>query len=188
MRQRLLEAVEQLHEQGLRYGEVSLEQILSEAQLTRSTFYAYFDDKDALLRELASVVLDELLVPWQQLPPVPTRAEFRRGIDAIVRAYVPHRAVMVAIAELSPTGQAAAEFSALMDQSTQAVAAYIVAGQSAGRVDGTLHPPTVAALLMWMTERGLAKLVAPARPDELGGLVDALTEIFWRTLFEEDGR
>ncbi len=35
---------------------------------------------------------------------------------------------------------------------------------------------------MWMSERGLAKLVAHAGPRELDALADGLTEIFWRTL------
>ena len=63
-----------------------------------------------------------------------------------------------------------------------AVSAYIAQGQSSGDFDSELDATTTAALLMWMTERGLAKLVADAADEELGALADSLTEIFWRTL------
>lgn len=179
---KLLAAVERLHEEGLAYGEVSVERLITAAGVTRSTFYSYFDDKDALLTDLAGAVLDELLQPWFAIDPAGSKEDLRRGIDGIFRTYRAHRAIMVAIDEPMPGGSAEREFQGLMARSTAAVSAYIKAGQASGTVDAALDANTLAALLMWMSERGLAKSVAQAGPRELDALADGLTEIFWRTL------
>lgn len=179
---KLLAAVESLHDRGLAYGDMSVESLISQAGVTRSTFYSYFEDKDALLRDLASTVLDQLLKPWFAIEPQGSKNDLRRGIDGIFRSYRAHRVIMVAIDEPLPGGSAEREFEGLMARSATAVAGYIKAGQAAGTVDATLDAATLSALLMWMSERGLAKLVAHAGPRERDALADGLTEIFWRTL------
>ena len=181
LQEKLLAAVERFHEQGVVYGDVSVAQLITVAGVTRSTFYAYFPDKDALLRDLAAAVLDQLLDPWIAIPGG-SKEDLRRGIEAIIKTYRCHRAVMVAIDEPIPDGYAQREFERLMDRGTAAVSAYIKAGQTAGDIRSSLDAGTTSSLLMWMTERGLAKMVANAGPRELDTLADGLTEIFWRTL------
>jgi AcrR family transcriptional regulator len=185
-RSRLLDAVERLYEDNLHYSEISVERLIREAGITRSTFYAYFDDKDSLLQELAATVLDELLSYWTELPAGATRAELQQGITQIVESYIPHRAVMVAVGDPAPGSDARERFETLfIERSATEVAAFISAGQKAGTVDSNLHPQTTAALLMWMTERGLAKLVAPASRANAAALAESLADIFWRVLSVE---
>jgi TetR/AcrR family transcriptional regulator, ethionamide resistance regulator len=187
LEEKLLAAVESLHGRGLGYGDISVETLISEAGVTRSTFYAYFEDKDALLRDLAGTVVDELLQPWLAIQPHGSKSDLRRGIDEICRTYRAHGAIMVAIDEPIPGGGAEREFTGLMARGAAAVSAYVKAGQAAGLIDPTLDAATVAALLMWMSERGLAKLVADAAPRDIDALAEGLTEIFWRTLRGEAG-
>jgi AcrR family transcriptional regulator len=180
--EKLLAAVELLHDEGLAFGDMSVERLITAAGVTRSTFYSYFKDKDALLRDLAGSVLDDLLAPWLSMRPDGSKEDFRRGIKEIFSKYRAHRVVMLAIDEPSPGGSAEREFTELMGRSAAAVSRYIKAGQSSGTIDKDLSAKTTATLLMWMSERGLAKMVAAARPADLNGLAEALTEIFWRTL------
>ena len=49
VRRRLLAVVEQLLTEGESYAEISVERLVSEANLSRSTFYVYFEDKGDLL-------------------------------------------------------------------------------------------------------------------------------------------
>lgn len=178
----LLSAVESLHDDGLAFGDMSVERLISTAGVTRSTFYSYFEDKDALLRDLARSVLDDLLQTWQSIRADGSKADLRRGVDEIFVKYRTHRVVMLAIDEPFPGGSAEREFVDLMGRSTDVVTRFIQAGQQTGRIDKDLSSTTTAALLMWMSERGLAKMVADAHDDELDRLAEALTEIFWRTL------
>ena len=50
IRHRLLEVVEDLLDKGESYTELSVERLVSEAGISRSTFYVYFEDKGDLLR------------------------------------------------------------------------------------------------------------------------------------------
>ncbi len=108
---------------GLAYGDVSVERLVTAAGVTRSTFYSYFDDKDALLRDLAGAVLDKLLQPWFAIEPEGSKEDLRRGIDGIFRTYRAHRVIMVAIDEPIPGGSAEREFEGLMARSSTAVSA-----------------------------------------------------------------
>ncbi|BDB43953.1 MULTISPECIES: TetR/AcrR family transcriptional regulator [Mycobacterium] len=184
LREKLLAAVEVLHNQGFAYGDMSVERLINEAGVTRSTFYSYFDDKDALLRDLAGSVLDELLQPWFAIRPDGSKADLRRGIDGIFARYRAHRVIMAAIDEPPPGGSAEREFVGLMTRGASAVASYIRSGQASGAIDRSLDAATTSTLLMWMSERGLAKMVAGAGAHELDALAEGLTEIFWRTLRE----
>jgi AcrR family transcriptional regulator len=46
-------AVERLLDEGMNYTEISVQRIISEAKIARSTFYAHFRDKSDLLSRLA---------------------------------------------------------------------------------------------------------------------------------------
>jgi TetR/AcrR family transcriptional regulator, ethionamide resistance regulator len=181
---KLLAAIERLYDQGEPYSDVSVERLIREAGVTRSTFYSYYADKDALLGELALTVLDGLVAFWSRLSPSLTRGELEDAISQILTAYIPHRAVMVAICNPVPSRDARAVFETMfMERSAKKVARFIKAGQDQGHIDPELDADTTAALLMWMTERGLDKLVARAEPQRVQALARSLTDIFWRTLF-----
>ena len=68
----LLGAVERLLERGESYTELSVERLVAEAGVSRSTFYVYFEDKGHLLRELTDEVLEQMLSStrawWARLP------------------------------------------------------------------------------------------------------------------------
>lgn len=179
--ERLLGAVERLHDSGEAYSEISVERLIREAGVTRSTFYSHFDHKDSLLSELASGVLDELLTYWTDMPSGPSKVDLRQAIGDIFEAYLPHRAVMVAIDEPAPDSEIAERFTSMMGRSTAAVADRIRTEQARGAMATDVHPETLAELLMWMTERGLAKLVEPDA--DILRLADSLTEIFWRAWY-----
>jgi len=57
MRRRLLEVVQQLLDEGESFTEMSVERLVSEAGISRSTFYVYFEDKGDLLRTTMSAQL-----------------------------------------------------------------------------------------------------------------------------------
>jgi AcrR family transcriptional regulator len=60
IREHLLEAVERLVSDGLSFTELSVERLATEAGVSRSTFYVYFDDKAALLTAWLAEVIDEV--------------------------------------------------------------------------------------------------------------------------------
>lgn len=187
VRDRLLEVVERLLETGESYTEMSVERIVSQAGLARSTFYVYFEDKgDLLVAWFAGITaeLDEAARRWWTLGPGATAEDLRAALDGIVRAYRPHTTLMAAVYDASAYDPAVRELvETMMRRNTAGLRRHIRAGQKAGFVDPGLLPDQTAGWLTWMAERGLHQLVRTAPDAEVERLVDAYTAIIWNTLY-----
>src|SRR2546421_3862867 len=99
---RLLDAVERLLADGESFTEVSVERLVTEAELSRSTFYVYFEDKGDLLQALTADVMTEVIDAaraWWELPPDAQRADLEAAMRGIVSVYRGHMTLMVAVVE-----------------------------------------------------------------------------------------
>jgi AcrR family transcriptional regulator len=164
-----------------------VERLVSEAQLSRSTFYVYFQDKGDLLRawfteieaEIASAARD-----WWALDRTSTREDLRTALSNVVSVYRPHTTLMAAMYDAAAYDQAVRELvGAMMDRNIAGLRKHIRAGQRGGFIDPSLPPQETAAWLTWMAERGLHQLVRYAGDAELDRLIDAYTGIVWNTLY-----
>jgi AcrR family transcriptional regulator len=188
VRQRLLGVVEQLLASGESYAAISVERLVSEARLSRSTFYVYFEDKGALLRAWFAHVMEELedaVASWWKLDGDATRADLRSALEQIVVTYRPHATLMAAVFETaSYDGTVRDEVSLMMSRNVAALRAHIKLGQRRGWIDPNLLPAETAAWLTWMSERGQHQMVRTADDAEVERLIDAYTDIVWNTLYE----
>lgn len=186
---RVLEAVEALLEEtGTTYTELSVERLVSEAGMSRSTFYVYFEDKGDLLVALTGDVIQQLLTAgqvWWDQPATATRDDVRDALDGIMELYTRHRVVLMAVIEVSSYDEAVREtFADMMQENVQGMAAHIRRGQKEGFVHPDLDARRTAAWLVWMAERGFYQLIDPATPRSRQALVVALNEIIWNVLYE----
>jgi TetR/AcrR family transcriptional regulator, ethionamide resistance regulator len=182
----VLAILRRLLEEGETFSEISVERLASEAGISRTTFYVYFEDKTDVLREWYAEMTEELVAAaqhWWGLGPGATRADLREGVSRIVGAYRPHTALLVA------THEAAGYDAAVRDLVESAMEVYIAglrrhirAGQRAGFVDPELPPGQSAFWLAWMAERGLHRAIAAPGP-ELERLIDAYAAIVWNALY-----
>ncbi|WP_320671865.1 TetR/AcrR family transcriptional regulator [Patulibacter defluvii] len=186
IRARLLRAVEHCLERET-YTDVSVERLVREAGIARSTFYVYFEDKGDLLRALAEDVIAEIIESagyWWSLPPEATREDLREAMERIADTYRTHRVVMTAVVEATSYDERIREqFAVLLERTIAEVAAHVVDGQRRGFAHADVDPEQTALWLTWMTERGLFQLVTPAGADETERLMRALTDIVWNTLY-----
>jgi TetR/AcrR family transcriptional regulator, ethionamide resistance regulator len=187
MRHRLLEVVERLLGEGESYTEISVERLVQEANISRSTFYVYFEDKGDLLRAWFNEIVEELneaAEPWWSLDGDATREDLRGVLESIVKGYQPHTPLMAATYDAAAYDVAIRELvGGMMDGNAAGLRKHIRAGQKAGFVDPELPPAQTAAWLTWMAERGLHQLVRTAGAAELEKLIDAYTAIVWNTLY-----
>jgi AcrR family transcriptional regulator len=187
LRTRLLEAMEALLAEGHGFTELSVERLASEAGVSRSTFYVYFEDKGDLLRAWLEGITSEVTEAardWWALPAGATKADLRAVLDRIVRTYRPHTLLMGAVFAASTyDGALRQDVDRFIGGNIAGLKRHIAAGQKAGTVDPGLRPAQTAAWLTWMAERGLHLLVASASDEELERLVDAYTDIIWNTLY-----
>lgn len=187
IRSQLLTAVERLLADGQGFTELSVERMATEAGVSRSTFYVYFEDKADLLRAwLAGIIADVYAAAqaWWALPETATKADLRAALAHIVTTYRPHTTLMSAVLDASGYDEGVrADFDAFMRRNIAGLRAHIIAGQRSGSIDAGLLPRQTAAWLTWMAERGLHLMVSAAGDAELQRLIVAYTDIIWSTLY-----
>ncbi|MEU7812809.1 TetR/AcrR family transcriptional regulator [Pseudonocardia sp. NPDC049154] len=186
MAARLAPAVLDLLGSGLRYRDLSVEQIANAAGMARSTFYAHFDDKSHLLALLARDVVDEVVAAgtdWTDLRGDATEADMRAAFAAILDTYRRHRVMMEALTEESSHDRRVrSEFERMYTLARQLIAEHVAEGQVRGTVDPWIDAEPTVAWLVAMLDRGL---YLHARRGELTDerSVSALAAVVWRTLY-----
>jgi len=184
----LLAAVEQLLAEGESYTELSVERLVTEAGISRSTFYVYFEDKGHLLQRLTEDVISDFMAAaskWWSLPPGASREEVGAGLREMVDVYRPHGILMGAVVDAAGYDTAVRQaFGRMVARSIAEVAAHIRAGQQAGTIRAELDPEVTAGWLTWMTERGLFQLVREAADGDVDALAQGLTAVVWNTLYD----
>jgi TetR/AcrR family transcriptional regulator, ethionamide resistance regulator len=187
MRNRLLGVVERLLEDGESYTELSVERLVGEAKMSRSTFYVYFEDKGDLLSAWFGEITEEIenaARDWWALDAGATRDDLRAALSKIVKTYKPHTTLMAAVYDAAAYDPGVRELvEGMMSWNVAGLRNHIKAGQKAGFIDPDLLPQQTAAWLQWMAERGLHQLVRNAGPAEVERLIDAYTSIVWNTLY-----
>jgi AcrR family transcriptional regulator len=182
----LARIVERLAADGERYSEISVERLINGADISRSTFYVYFEDKGALLIAMAEGVVQELLEAcrvWWELPD-PTEEDIHNALHGIIAVYRAHAAVWGAFVEAaSYDPNVRDQFTAVVGQCADGVTEHIREGQKQGFVRSEIDPRRTGLWLTWMTERGLYQLTPDASAAELEKLCRALTGIVWQALY-----
>jgi AcrR family transcriptional regulator len=187
MRVRLMEVVERMLDEGESFTAISVERMVSEAGLSRSTFYVYFEDKGDLLRAWFGGVTTEVegaARDWWTLGPDATREDLREVLRRVVTTYRPHATLMAAMYDAAAYDPAVRELvDGMMGGNVAGLRKHIRVGQKAGFIDPDLPAAETAGWLTWMAERGLHRLIHDASEAELERLVDAYTAIVWNTLY-----
>lgn len=186
-RVRLLRAMEQLLEDGRSFAEISVEDLITAAGVARSTFYACFEDKGALLLELAEHVTAEVEVAaarWYDLPPHATRGDLKEALRELMKAHLQHKLTLVAVVEsASFDPRVRAEYEAVMSRRITAMTRAFRTQQRAGGIRADVDVDLVAPWIGWMTERGFFQLLKP-NSVVTEGEIEGMTTLVWRVLYD----
>jgi AcrR family transcriptional regulator len=187
IRDRLLAAVEGLLAEGHNYAEVSVERLVQEAGISRSTFYVYFEDKGELLRAWFAQITEELTgaaQDWWNLDENVRREDVHAALSRIVDTYQPHTRLMAAVFDAASYDSAVREeVDAMMAANTGGLRKHIRDGQQGGWIAPNLPPAETAGWLTWMAERGFHLMIQTADRDEAKALVEAYTDVIWNALY-----
>ncbi|WP_442902726.1 TetR/AcrR family transcriptional regulator [Gordonia sp. HS-NH1] len=156
------------------FAEISVAQILTEAQVSRATFYAYFSSRFAVLRGLLEQAMDDI---FQTVSPFlrrsaedPPEAALERSIAEVTRTWRRHRTVLQAVNHHWPTEPSLQElWLEITGRFIEAGATEIERERETGVMVSTVPSRQLAATLFWGTERVLhiAGLgMDPDLPDE----------------------
>lgn len=186
IRDKLRQALETLHAGGMRYTEISVEKLSAEAGLTRTTFYAYFQDKaDVLMAWLEHLHAESDTVPpgWTTRDRAPTRSELREDIADALARYRPHVAVLAAARDTAlfePRVNIA--YRGLVQSSVDDLSDHIRRGRRGGWIKPDLPPTEIATWLASMVHRALST-TPPLDHDADAERLDDYVDIFWNTLY-----
>jgi TetR/AcrR family transcriptional regulator, ethionamide resistance regulator len=187
VRDQLLAAVEKLLAEGEMYAEISVDRLVAEAGIGRSTFYKYFSDKGDLLRAWFEAITAQVAgasAGWLRMGAEVDRQLLGARMAEIFERYRPHVALMATLYEVARYDPGVA--AAMADVERRSVAeleAHIATGQREGWVDSDLLTHETAAWLSWLQERGQHQLLRAASEAEVARLVRGYTEIVWSTLY-----
>jgi AcrR family transcriptional regulator len=174
------------------FTSLSVEDIIQEAGIARSTFYVYFSDKGQMLNAFTADLLDEALVAvsaWWDLPPTADYGALRGALAGFVRFFHQHSALLNAVIDASAYDEGVREpgseegFARMVRAGEVGIAEHIRAGQRAGSVTSDLEPEVVARWLVRLVEQGLYELTASADEARLERQIDAISMVVWNTLY-----
>ncbi|WP_320671864.1 TetR/AcrR family transcriptional regulator [Patulibacter defluvii] len=185
--ERLRIAVEALLDEDESYASISIERLMAEAGLSRSTFYAYFTDKGDLLRAWSVRASETTRVAsgrWWALGTDLTREALEDALRHVMREYRPHARVMASVYDAAVyDDDLREEVAAMMREHVGSLEAHIRRGQEGGWVAPDLLPHETAAWLIWMAERVEHQVVAHSDDAALERLVVGFADVVWNTLY-----
>jgi TetR/AcrR family transcriptional regulator, ethionamide resistance regulator len=187
VRSRLLAAAEMLLDRGFSFTEISVEDLITQAGAARSTFYAHFEDKGALLLELTDHVTSELEVAasrWYRLPREATREDLRAALAELMVSHLRHRPTLLAVTEAAAYDpRVRAEYEGSMARRFEEMERGFRAQQLEGGVRADVDPAQVTPWIGWMTERGLFQLLGDG-PASVERYLEGMTTVIWNTIYE----
>lgn len=186
MQAAVLQATEELLDEGHSYANLKVEQIATRAGIGRTAFYFYFRDKRELLMHLTESLVTELYEHaerfWQSDPGAGI-GEISDVLHANVTIYMRHASVLRAVNEMAAVDDVVGEFwRGLVHRFIDANIQRIEADSAAGR-SHVEHPAETAFVLMWGTERVLYEWSRANPGTDPTALIEALVAVWQRALF-----
>lgn len=183
-RRRILDCTRQLLRQRP-WPQLSLQEIMRCAEMSRTAFYRHFDDRDQLLLALLGDLQDAFVsagAEWKQGSEDPIRA-LRHGLLEVTMVFVDHGHVLQALVDAASESQQLSDaYDQMVDSLVQATSARIAAENAAGR-SGIGDPEGIARALLRMNERFLLDVYGRSTSAHPEQATAVLTEIWTRTIY-----
>jgi len=161
----------------------SISRIVEGADVSRGTFYLYFESKEDIFRTLAEALLSqvvELQRPLDRLDPIET---IRRSIRGFVGYYRDHARLMAVLEQVATHD---ASFRTLRRDMRRGVAQravrFIAALQRNGDVPATVDPRYAATALTGMVDRFAYVWLVLEEDFEEDQVVDHLTRLWFQAI------
>jgi AcrR family transcriptional regulator len=187
VRDKLLAAAERIIDDELTYFELTVDQLVREAGISRATFYANFQDIEALLQAVITPIFDELATAaelWTDLPANLTREDLLTAMRAVIDIHQKHTFVMSAASSAgSSRAGLQAQYEALMQRTARSIEAHISRGQRAGFVRAELDAASTATLITWGVERRLGRAGNLLTAADRRRVASSLTDMLWEVLY-----
>jgi TetR/AcrR family transcriptional regulator, ethionamide resistance regulator len=170
------------------FRELTVDELMRRTELSRPSFYVYFQDRhDLVLRVVAHLRRELFAMSQRWLRGTGDRREIARdALEGIVGVFADHGPVLRALADAATDDPRVEQaYASLVQSFVDATARFIEDEVAAGRVL-PLEPRETATALVWMMERYLSLSLGrePLTPRQT--VVDTLATIWIRVLYGSD--
>ena len=164
-------------------AEIGIEELARGAGISRSSFYFYFESRQAMLLALLSRASDNLITQvecWLE-PQSDARQSVRQSIELAVKMWDEHGAVLLAAQNPDAPAEAQEFMADLNGRLVVATEEMIESSRATGAAPaGPPSARSLATMLVGMTEHAISH--SAEEPE----LVDTLTSIWQRAIFAGD--
>jgi AcrR family transcriptional regulator len=176
-------AVERMLDEGMRFTEISVQEIVDEAHIARSTFYTHFRDKTEVLSKLADSIKDRLVAlaeQWDPSGPQGGVEGFQAFFETVIAAHRRNFSVMSAIREIAGYDPDVSNFyRSNLERADAAVRKTLLAEQQEGATPDDLDPTAASRVIVWGGEQAIVHHIMVNDGSGDKALARELAQIWW---------
>jgi AcrR family transcriptional regulator len=176
-------AVERLLDEGKNYTEISVQRIISEAKIARSTFYAHFRDKSDLLSRLAEATRENFFnaaSAWEAMGAAAGVPSLAQIFGELIAKHREHSALLLAISEIAAYDPVVRDFyTSDLDAFEARVVMDLKERQRAGLTAPDLDPVAASRIIVWGGEQAIAHHISTDDGSGDAAFAVELATIWW---------
>jgi AcrR family transcriptional regulator len=160
----IMDAVDRLLRRGEKYTEISVQRILTEAGLSRATFYSHFRDKVDLITRMVDKLRERLLAMAAELDFGDSEdgaARFSAFLLASIRVQRSGAPLLAALREVATYDSSVRDFyTEDLEGFDEVVHREVVRQQEAGRTPSDVNSAAASLIITWGGEQAIARHIA----------------------------
>ncbi|MFG1806350.1 TetR/AcrR family transcriptional regulator [Streptomyces sp. NPDC049040] len=158
--EQLMSALERLLASGEAFSEISVQQILEEAAVSRATFYAHFQSKSDVLVRLTDDLRESLLTLARRWDPAAGEdgpEQLTRFFEDVIRIHRAHQGVITAVREAASYDSAVGDFyTANLESFEEAALRTMRSEQAAGSTAADVDAVAASRIIAWGGAQAIA--------------------------------
>ncbi len=166
--------------------ELTVEDVLQDAGVSRASFYVYFESKHAIVAALLERIVDEVhaaSLPWFERGETPPEEALRSAMSGTLALWRRHSAVMSASVHWQALPELRAVWGGVIARFTEAAAVQIERDREQGVAPPGADAHRLAGVLIAMNERCFYYAVSAGDPREDAALADTLTGVWLAAIY-----
>lgn len=182
-RAQVMAALERLLDSGRAYSDISVQEVLTEAGVSRASFYAHFTGKSDVLVRLTDDLRETLLALARQWDPAAGEDgadRFARFFQEVLGIHRAHQGVITAVREAASYESAVGDFyTANLEGFEETVARTLLSEQAAGSTAADVDTACASRIISWGGAQAIARHI---QTDDGGGdtaFAHELARIWW---------
>ncbi|MEV5778591.1 TetR/AcrR family transcriptional regulator [Streptomyces antimycoticus] len=159
-RAQVMSALERLLDSGEAFSDITVQQLLEKAGVSRATFYAHFQSKSDVLVRLTDDLRESLLTLARQWDPAAGEDgadRFARFFEEVIRIHRAHQGVITAVREAASYDSAVSDFyTANLESFEETTLRTILSEQAAGSATADLDAVSASRIIAWGGAQAIA--------------------------------